>query len=225
MSDENQLSLEELRLLCQDMEHQSPERLRQIQERLMASMPPETQVLFRRNEATAKTRLPRPRLMEISLESLRALTRDDLDMAVYEYVEAQLDNAEDRCAALLLLPRGLQVFYLSFIVEVEVMNGGLDQFFWNQPTELAELIPPALRRLNADEAATIFEQAMLIADEELYKRAALKEDGSLDAFSKSRTETNLKKFDATFADNATKFPELRSLFIQSHEHEFISSKN
>lgn len=200
---------------------QSLDELRAEYEKLLATLPPETQKLFRENEEKARTRPPRARLCEISSTSLKSLVDEELDLAVYEYVETRLSGADDPKLALRSLPRGLQIFYLSFIVEVEVMNGGFNQFFWNSSAEWAELLAPALRELQATEAADIFDQALTLARAETASRTKFKAEGTLDAFSRSYTETNVNKFDEVFSSLAEKFPLLRAKLLRDHEEIFV----
>jgi hypothetical protein len=200
---------------------QSPDELRAEYEKLLATLPPETQKLFRENEEKAKTRPPRARLSEISSASLKSLVGEELDMAVYEYVETCLGGADDPKLALRSLPRGLQIFYLSFIVEVEVMNGGFNQFFWNSSAEWAGLLAPALRELQATEAADIFDQALAITRSETAASAKFKAEATLEAFSTSYAETKLNKFDDAFSGWAEKFPLLRAKLLRDHEEIFL----
>lgn len=198
-------------------QNQSQDELRAEYEKLLASMPPEVQKICRENEAKAKTRPSRPRLAEISSASLKSLEGEDLDLAVYDYVETHLSGANDPTSALRSLPRGLQIFYLSFLVEAEVMNGGFNQFFWNSSGEMAELVAPALRELKANEAARIFDEALAVAHTEVATTAKFKSEGTLDAFSKSYAETQLTKFDTSFCSEAKRFPFLRANLLRDHE--------
>jgi hypothetical protein len=203
-------------------QQQSPDELKAEYEKLLATMPPEVQKIFRENEEKAKNQPPRPRLAEISSASLKSLAGEDLDLAVYDYVETRLSGANDRKLALLSLPRGLQIFYLSFVIEAEVMNGGFNQFFWNSSAEMAELVAPALRDLQANEAARIFDEALAVAHSEVAATAKFKSKGTLDAFSKSYAETNLTKFDTSFCNWAEKFPLLRANLLRDHEEIFLT---
>lgn len=203
-------------------QRRSQDELRAEYERLLATLPPEVQKAFRESEEKAKKQPPRPRLTEISSASLKSLTGEDLELAVYDYVETHLSGANDRKLALLSLSRGLQIFYLSFVVEAEVMNGGFNQFFWNSSAEMAELIAPALRDLQADEAARIFDEALTVAYSEIGATAKFKSKGTLDAFSKSYAETNLTKFDTSFCTLAEKFPLLRANLLRDHEEVFLT---
>jgi hypothetical protein len=223
MKTKQELSLDELKEINKTIDRQSPEELRGTLEKLLASLPKEAQENFRKMQAEAALRPPRPRLTEITSASLKALEREDLDLAVYEYVATRIYDTNNPRTALLMMPRGLQVFYLTFLVEAEVMNGGFNQFFWNPSSEMGDLIAPALRELHADEAAVIFEQALRVSNLEHQTRTKHKEDRSLDAFSKSYEETNLNKFDSGFAALAEKFPALRVKFIRTNEQQFLSA--
>jgi hypothetical protein len=223
MNQQKKISLDELMEVNGNLHSKSPAELLAIQEKLLASLPPEVREAFAKIKAEADARPPRLTLTEISSEVLSALSGEDLDLAVYEYVERQLSQSSDRPAALGLLPRGLQLFYLSFIVEAEVMNGGLHQFFWNPSSEMVELIAPALRELQAKEAADIFEQAVIIADEEIPTYREREQGRLLEAYSESNAKSNLRKFDDDFCSYAEDFRALRASFIQSHKEQFLSA--
>ncbi|MRW84767.1 DUF4375 domain-containing protein [Pseudoduganella sp. FT26W] len=216
------MSLDELMEVSNNLHTKSPAELLAIQEELFASLPPEVREAFAKMKTEADARPPRPTLTEISAEALSVLSGEDLDLAVYEYVERQLSNSTDRLAALRLLPRGLQLFYLSFIVEVEVMNGGLHQFFWNLSFDMAELIVPALRELQAREAADIFEQAVIVAVEESPTYRERKKGDGFAAYAESNAKSELSKFNDEFCSCAEKFRTLRATFLQSHEEQFLS---
>lgn len=128
-------------------------------------------------------------------EPVIAQVWSDLDMQVYAYIEGQLAGAESRRDTLLRLSRGLQVFYLSLIVEAEVMNGGLGQFFINL-SDYVGLIAPALRELPCEPAALIFEQAV----------AERKAD-----------HNPLVELDQQFRSESRNFPELRGKLLEKYE--------
>jgi|AraplaDrversion2_2_1032049.scaffolds.fasta_scaffold01992_2 hypothetical protein len=203
MPPEQKLSLDDLQRINETLHLKSPDELRLIHEALLANLPPQVQELFRQNVASAANRPPRPRLTEISAPALRALHGEALDLAIYEYVAERVHGADDPCTALSRLPRGLQVCYLSFVLEVEVMNGGLDQFFDNPSGEFSSLIAPALRELDAIEAAQMFEQVLSIV-------------------SKNPAEPDLDKIDHAFARLAEQFPARRAEYVRKHEDQFLT---
>lgn len=118
----------------------------------------------------------------------------ELDMLVYTRIEGLLAGGESRRDTLLRLPRGLQVFYLSLIVEAEVNNGDLRQFFTNL-SDYADLIAPALRELPCEPAAEIFEQAA--------------------AERQAHRDPNVE-LDRQFRTESRNFPELRSKLLEKY---------
>jgi hypothetical protein len=118
----------------------------------------------------------------------------ELDMQVYAYIEDQLAEAESRRDTLLGLPRGLQVFYLSLIVEAEVNNCDLRQFFINL-SDYVDLIAPALRELPCEPAAEIFEQAA--AERQAQRNPTL-------------------ELDQQFRAESRNFPELRGKLLEKY---------
>jgi len=129
-----------------------------------------------------------PQGAAIASEPGIALAWSDSDMQTYAYIESQLEGAESRRDALLSLPRALQVFYLSLIVEAEVMNCNLAQFFLNL-SDYTDLIAPALRELPCEAAALIFEQA---------------------AATRAAHQAIPPELDKKFRSEAGRFPDLRS---------------
>jgi len=202
MHPNQKLSLDDLKAINEGLHLQSPAEQRLVLETLLANLPPQVEELFRQNMAAAASRPPRPRLTEISAPALRALNGEDLDLAIHEYVAERVDSADDLCKALTLLPRGLQVCYLSFVLEVEVMNGGLGQFFDNPSVELSALIAPALRELGALEAARLFEQALSIVSDD-------------------PANPGLDEVGHAFVPLAEQFPSLRADYVRKHEDQFL----
>lgn len=175
-------------------------------EEAVAALPPELREVFLQLQANAKQR---PTLSALTSEALQALAPEDLEVAVIDFVERRMSQSEDRIATLRELPRSLQVFYLTFLVEAEVMNGGFNQFFWNPSSEFAELISPALRELGSSDAADIFDQALSVANAEAEQDPRNNMSRTLEAFSESYQHTLLNTFDEVFCKHAQGFPELR----------------
>jgi len=195
----------------------SPEEAKRKYEEALSSLPPELQATFRELAASAK---PRPRIETLDEASVAALAGEDLEVAVMDFVERNLPS-QQRLQAVLSLPRGLQVFYLSFIVEAEVMNGGFNQFFWNSSCEYAELVAPVLRELGSAEAAAVFDQAFAVAEAEIEVKAKFQRSATLEAFSESYHHTELNAFDEPFCKLAGQFPALRLQIVRTNEPSFF----
>lgn len=216
------ISIEEMKVADARMHLMSKEELTAYQERVMASLSPEVREAFRRIESEAQARPPRIELTSITVDVLRELSGEDLDQAISQYVDTRLEAANDEPSALIQLPRGLQVFYLSFILEVEVLNGGVNQFFSNSSSKMAQLIPAALRELGSPAAAKIFEEAHLVANEEASTRTSFKAEGTIESFMDSYKETALKIFDAPLCTLAEQFPALRAAYVRDQEDRFLN---
>lgn len=200
----------------------SPEEAKRKFEELLKTASPELQQLFRDLEKKAREAPVRPRLTQVNQATLLAIPAADLDSSLVDYVYDRMDGKIGAAVPLTSLPRGLQVFFVSYLVEAEVMNGGFSQFFWNSSSQYANLVPAALRELNATDAALVFEKAQVVAASEDSMRTRLKAERTLEAFSRSYQETRLETFDAPFCKLAEGFPELRARFVKLHPELFTS---
>lgn len=104
------MSLDDFHAMVSVMHLQTAKELRASHERSLASMEPELRERFQNMAAQARARPPRLVLTEITPASLRELSGEALDAAVYDYVATRIDQVLDRRVALLALPLGLQVF-------------------------------------------------------------------------------------------------------------------
>lgn len=185
-------------------------------EDLLAMLPPESQEAMRQLMASSKER---PSLGSVRKEELELLDVEDREVAVIGWVGRHLDSSSDVLAALKALPRGLQIFYLSFVVEAEVMNGGFNQFFWNPSARFAPFIEQALVELGSPQASVIFREAWAVA---IAEDAGRPKDSelSLEAFSASYEETRLNEFDRPFSELAMHFPALRWKIAEANSPAF-----
>lgn len=162
----------------------------------------------------------RPRITTLNDDAWRAIPDDQLDEAVMAFVQARIHGQIGAAKPLAAMPRGFQIFHLSFLVEMEVADGGFNQFFWNSSGDSAPLVPDALRALGADEAASLFEQVRVVADRDLPRRAPFKAQGSLQAFSESYKGSPLNAYDDPFMKLAVRFPALRVAYLKRNAEQF-----
>lgn len=172
-------------------------------------------------EAQQRKTQARPKITILTPDLLRSFPVEHLDTALIEYINGKLSPYHYTRSELQQLPRGLQVFYLSFIVEAEVMNGGLNQFFWNSSSEYAELVSPALRDLEATAAADLFEQAFSVAKHDAPRIAEFKSIRTPQAFSDSYKNNPLNELDEPFSKLASDFSRLRLRYTQRHVENFF----
>jgi hypothetical protein len=198
----------------------TPDEAQKQYEEAMAALPPEVQEVMRQLRTHAR---PLPTVSELSRSQLVLLSPEDLEPAVVEYIAKLLETEDDRVAALGKFPRGVQVFYLSFLVEAEVANGGFHQFFWNSSSEFSELIAPALIDLGAPRAAEIFEQALAVAESEMQQQSVARSQNTLEAFASMYESTGLNQFDEPFSTESEAFPALRRQIIAEDAPTFFGT--
>lgn len=194
------------------------EEAEQLWQSILAAMPPEASAEF---EAIQAKERARPRIENLTPDLLRTFPDEYLDASLIEHISVRLRNSDFEKTALLALPRGLQVLYISYVVESEVMNGGLNQFFWNSSSQYAELVSSALRELEAPAAAALFEQALSVATQDIPRISALRKQRTLEAFSNSYKNNPLNALDEPFSKMALGFSALRLQYARRHADRFF----
>jgi hypothetical protein len=155
-------------------------------------------------------------------DSVCAIAGDERDAAVFEYVTLRIERAPDSAAALRKLPRGLQILYLSTLIEWEVMNGGFPQFFWNR-SDFADMAVDALTELGAEEAATILRSVNDIANREAELREQLRQEQQFESLSNYAGQSGLAVFGSPFCNLAQQFSELRNTYLKKHRDQFAAA--
>jgi hypothetical protein len=165
----------------------------------------------------------RKRYSEIDLNVLGRIADENLDQAIIDYINLRFDKQPDqRKRVLAKLPSGFRVFYATWLIEAEVMNGGFNQYFWNSSSEFAEVTPEALKTIGDPIAADLMSRALKTALDELPTITKFKKLGTLQAFSDSYKHTKLTEFDSAFAKRAEAFPALRVKYIRANPQLFTT---
>lgn len=152
---------------------------------------------------------------------LNQIKDEDLDQVVIEYVQSRLkERSGDQLNIVSGLPRGFLVFYASWLVEAEVMNGGFHQYFWNSSSDFADVTADALTALGDPDAAAMMTRAISVAIAELPTTAKYMKEGTLQAFSESAQRSKLNSLDAEFCAHAAKFAALRIRYVRAHPDQF-----
>ena len=117
-------------------------------------------------------------------------------------------------------PKSLQSLFIAMMFDMEIQNGGVAQFFWNDGSEYAKLVPDALREIGMDDVAALYEQFVeenhiTLEEMDTYReRFPMMGEGFYDyhpfdefdeAYIKIWRETNIN---ARFLDYAAKHPEI-----------------
>jgi hypothetical protein len=171
---------------------------------------------------------PGRKVKEMNISDINALTPEvlasipdtELDAVVYEFAWRQFEHDwQEHVSLLSNSPIGFRVIYYSTILEVEVNNGGFDQYFFNsrESGESPEMAVEALEFVGAKQHLRLLQNAMAIWFEQEYMQGV-----PLEGY----TYQTLKECDEAFysldslSENLYK---LRIRFIRGNPELFIGS--
>jgi hypothetical protein len=200
----------------------------------MPSSPPDSRTEQLRKLAEAEAELPqevREKLAELRKQSealprpshldpmtIRSIKDQDIDYALTWYFgECMRTTKSSREATLRGESTAFRAFYLSWLLEAEVLNGGFNQYFWNVSPELIGLTADALRNIGASDALEIFLLATKRGEAEEPRRNELKAQRTLQAFSDSYKLSRLVEYDERFAALATAFAAKRLGYVRAND--------
>jgi hypothetical protein len=154
---------------------------------------------------------------------LASISDDALEQALLDYLFARLEDfQQDQDAAFAALSPEFRVFFCTWEVEAEVMNGGLNQYFWNSSSQNAGRVPRALQEIGDVTAAGMMKEANRIALAEIPEMSKYLKEGTLEAFSESYKHTALIELDEPFCRRAGAFPGLRLDYVRTRPKSFTT---
>ena len=136
---------------------------------------------------------------------LSSLSGDDLVVALAFPVDDFSSMSQERKAA-----------YTAACLELEVMNGGLCQFFANCP-DCVPYVPEALEAIGAAEHKALYEQ--FLADTGIDPLDPVFQTEDMDAFSRLYELWPWEDFDDAYL-SLTPIPELLEAYVQSNPNAF-----
>lgn len=159
---------------------------------------------------------PPPSLRDLTPATLAAVSDDELEGALAGYVADRISEAGDESAAVDRLPPGLQTWYLTFLLDAEILNGGFNQFFFNPTGQYAGLLPAALEEIGAADASTLILRALELVGQHAPALEAAAEEGTIDAFMATYLDQPFAELDAAYAQRESEWREARIRFIRAH---------
>ena len=143
------------------------------------------------------------------------LNGDDLVHAAFQSIaeEIWIDKKTDY-EYFSKLPTPKKVIYKTYLLEMEVNNGGFNQFYHNRGIEIAEDIPNYLEIIGADNYAKIVSKANQVYKKE-HHLITKEMNGTFEGFSKSYENNPLNELDNEFSQKLTgeNILELQSKYI------------
>ncbi|MBP6839681.1 MAG: DUF4375 domain-containing protein [Kofleriaceae bacterium] len=129
-----------------------------------------------------------------------ARTPDDAltELIHYALLEQMGPNLEGERRLLATARPGLRAFWVAYTVELEVANGGFNQYYWNSAGAHAAEAPAAFEYFGATKHAAIMRKANQVRAEEEDVMKTYQNQGALEAFSASHEQTHLGPLDEAF---------------------------
>lgn len=161
---------------------------------------------------------PEPQFSEVEWEDMMQKYRYEEYEALYFAVIERCD--EPGTPDFMTQPKSVQSLFVAMMFDMEIQNGGLAQFFWNDGSVYAKLVPEALREIGMDDVAALYEQFVqenniTLEEMDTYReRFPMMGEGFYgyhpfdefdEAYIKIWKETNIN---ARFLDYAAKHPEI-----------------
>lgn len=142
---------------------------------------------------------PDARFRVLTLELLTSLATDEIGDAVVHHVAHKVGRDTSRTPAILRsLAPGVQAIYTTWLVDVEVNNGGFNQFFFNPSAELAGDALVGYELLAAEDYASVMRAAIATHESERDRMATFYDAGTLEALSASYAHTELDEVDQRY---------------------------
>lgn len=165
----------------------------------------------------------RKRYAALDSATIARIPDDNLEQAIVDFVIAKVgDNWEHEYEIVTSLPAAIQDVFTTWVLENEVANGGLNQYFWNSSGQFAEEAAVGLRNIGAAQHAGILEDGMQKLLGDLNSWAEYRKVGTLEAFSESYAVADLEDLDNAF-DSAGALSPLRIAYIRAHPEQFTAS--
>src|SRR5258706_3499224 len=91
--------------------------------------------------------------------TIAGISDDVLESALVVHVVARWPEFGGEAQALAAMPSALRAWYITFVVDGEILNGGFNQLFFNASAGAGEDTPQAFETVGLPEAADLMRRA------------------------------------------------------------------
>lgn len=162
-----------------------------------------------------QTPWPDPRFAVLTLDLLASLSADDVAGAIVQHVELRLiAPGIHREAIVALLPSGTAAIYATWLVDVEVNNGGFNQFFFNPYGKLAGEALAGYELLGAEDYAAVMRAAIATREAERERLLPFYEARTPEAFAESNRVTELREIDQRYYSLGDRIYDIWAAFVR-----------
>jgi hypothetical protein len=148
--------------------------------------------------------------------TIAGISDDVLESALVGYVAARWKELGGEAQALATMPSALRAWYITFIVDGEVLNGGLNQLFFNASAGASEDAPQAFETVGLPQAADLMRRALAVLKDRAPALEDAKEEGTIEAFMKTYEDDPFAALDAEYNEREADFRLRRIQFLREH---------
>jgi hypothetical protein len=166
----------------------------------------------------------RPIHKELTSRIVDLVPDDDLLQVVFDNLCANMpDDYTKEYDTVMNWNKSRQAVYMIWLLEMDVHNGGHNQFYFNPSGQFYRHLPDALKLIGANKHADLMQRA-----NETFEKDNITitrhQDGTLEGFCKSYENNPLNDFDDEFyeADNEEDLTRAMTDFIKRNKHDFIN---
>lgn len=160
----------------------------------------------------------------LTIEKIDKLADRDLLFEVFKNVaERYTGQTHKKKEIISKLTQEQQIFYALTVLEMEVNNGGFNQYYYNQGDEFADRAVDGFKTIGAEKFAELVTKANNIYRQEK-KKITDKQDGSLQGFSESYKDNPLNDLDKEFYNlyKEESLTKLTADFVRKNKDKFIN---
>lgn len=167
--------------------------------------------------------LPNKKLTQQIIES--SSDEELLDLVIDDLAHRRPVNSEEVYPAVISWNEARRVFYIIWLLDAEVNNGGFNQFYYNPGGRFYQYLPEALKRIGADGFAELMNRANETFEKD-YIKISQDQDGTLEGFSNSYEDNPLNAYYNEYYDLSVGTDLLQLLvdYVRTHPAEFVDKK-
>lgn len=166
----------------------------------------------------------RPIYSKLTIEILKNTPDDQLGQTVfdniYELIGEDYDNELQNIEK---MSTGQQAIFSTWIAEIEINNGGFNQFFFNSSGQYVAMAADAYELIGAKKFGGLMKKAIELYSS-LNENHELNIDGTLESFSESYTNNPFDDLDNKFYElyETGSLSEMKIVYIKNNIQEFIA---
>lgn len=176
-----------------------------------------TNIFKQKHESSTTTKLE-----ELTIESIENTPDRKLEWNLHDYIiDNRLVDYDNEYETVLSLPEGLIMLYTTWLLEMEVNNGGFDQFFFNSSSELKDETYEGFLKIKAIKHAELLKQASKIYYSKVEIPKDIENAADIEDFIESFKSNKLNELDDLFYNIDENLSELRIRWIRENMDKVI----